>query len=581
MTQDTIGSTAPYLIEKDIGIPVNDGILLRANIYRPAQAGRFSAILAMGIYGKDVHFADAFAPQWGVLQQRYPDLFRVGSSGEHVCWEMADPDRWVPDDYALVNIDSRGSGKSPGFLDPFSPRETQDYYDVIEWTAQQPWCNGKVGLLGVSYLAIKQWQVAALQPPHLAAMIPWEGASDLYRDWSRHGGILSNSFIAGWWPRQVLSNQHGNGETHYRDRATGESTTGAPLSSELLRGNRAEHPDDVRNHPFDDAWYQERTPDLQRIVTPFLSAANWGGPGVHLRGNIEAFTGAAATEKWLSVHVGTHYESFYLHDYVAMQKQFFGYYLKGEDNGWERRSRVRLEIRSPDRIAIRYENEWPLAGTRWTKFYLDAATRTLATSPPATAAISYDALGEGVSFMLPPLVAPLEITGPVTLRLWMASSTVDADVFVVLRAFAPDGEEVIFTGAHEPTPVARGWLRASHRACDPLRSTPWRPFHAHMAAEQLSPGDIYPLDIEIWPTCLALPPGYRLALTLQGRDFLVSGAGRIQHDDPDDRDPTIFGGRHTIHTGGGHASYLLLPVIPDERSIEQGENGHGGQQDRR
>ena len=580
MTRSVTGSAPAFVIEKDVGISVNDGLVLRANVYRPAADGRFPAVMAMGIYGKDVHFADAFTPQWNVLEQRHPDLFRNGSSGQHAHWEMADPERWVPDGYALVNVDSRGSGKSPGFLDPFSPRETQDYYDAIEWAARRPWCNGKVGLLGVSYLAITQWQVAALQPPHLAAMIPWEGASDLYRDWSRHGGIFSNSFIAGWWPRQVLSNQHGNGETHYRDRDTGERTTGVALSPALLQGNRAEHPHDIRNHPLNDAWYRDRSPDLRRIVTPFLSAANWGGPGVHLRGNIEAFTGAAASEKWLSVHVGTHFESFYLDDYVAMQKRFFAHYLKDDDNGWDKEPPVRLEIRWPDRVVVRAENEWPLAGTRWTKLYLDAAGSALVLSPPAAGTVGYEALGDGVSFMMPPASSPLEITGPIALRLWMSSSTADADIFAVLRAFAPNGEEIIFTGAHEPTPVARGWLRASHRARDAARSTPWRPFHRHDVVEPLSPGEVYPLDIEIWPTSLVLPPRYRLALTLKGCDFLVAGAGRIQHNDPVDRDPSIFGGRHTIHAGGERASYLLLPIIPDDRDTEQGKT-NGKHQDRR
>lgn len=579
MTSEPGQSEATYVVEKDVGVPVNDGLVLRANIYRPAAHGRFPAIMSMGIYGKDIHFADGFAPQWNVLNQRHPDLFSQGSSGRYARWEIADPDRWVPDGYVLVNVDSRGSGKSPGFLDAFSPRETQDYYDAIEWAAQQPWCNGKIGLLGVSYLAIKQWQVAALQPPHLAAMIPWEGACDLYRDWSHHGGILSNSFLAAWWPRQVLPNQHGNGETHYRDRDTGERSTGDALSPTLLEGNRAPHLEDIRAHPLDDAWYRERSTDLARVLTPFLSAANWGGPGVHLRGNIEAFSGAAGAEKWLSVHVGTHFESFYLADYVAMQKRFFAYYLKDEDNGWDKQPPIRLEVRWPDHVVVRTETEWPLPNTRWTELYLDATATALAISPPAAGKVSYEALGEGVSFTMAPLSSPLEITGPILLRIWISSSTVDADLFVALRAFAPDGEEVVFTGAHEPTPVTRGWLRASHRACDARRSTPWRPFHKHDAVEPLAPGEVYLLDVEIWPTSLVLPPGYRLMLTVQGHDILTAGAGRIQHNDPSDRDPSIFGGRQTIYTGGARASHLLLPIIPNDHGVKQGTK-HGKRKDR-
>src|ERR1700722_11263278 len=157
------------IVEKDIVIPVNDGHKLLANLYRPDAGGRFPVLMSMGIYGKDIHFADGYKPQWEKLKILNRGLSRDGSSGRYLRWEKIDPERWVPDGYVVISVDSRGSGKSPGFLDPFSPRETQDYYDAIEWSAVQPWSTGKVGLIGISYLSIKQWQVAALQPPHLAA----------------------------------------------------------------------------------------------------------------------------------------------------------------------------------------------------------------------------------------------------------------------------------------------------------------------------------------------------------------------------------------------------------------------------
>ena len=256
------------IVEKDVPIPVNDGLVLRANLYRPDAPGKFPILMSMGIYGKDVHFADGYKLPWAKLQTLNPDIDRNGSSGKYLRWEKIDPERWVPDGYVVIAIDSRGSGQSPGYLDPFSPRETQDYYEAIEWSARQPWSTGKVGLLGISYLSIKQWQVAALQPPHLAAICPWEGGCDLYRDWSHHGGIFSDLFPTAWYPRQVLPNQHGNGATHHVDRDTGKPTTGPALSQALLDGNRANHPDDLLNHPLDDSWYRQRTPDLSRIEVP-------------------------------------------------------------------------------------------------------------------------------------------------------------------------------------------------------------------------------------------------------------------------------------------------------------------------
>jgi predicted acyl esterase len=590
------------VFEKDVAVPVGDGNVLRANVFRPDRDGRFPVVMAQGIYGKDVHFEDAFKPQWQKLLKLYPGLCQDGSTGRYLRWETVDPERWVPDGYVVVQVDARGSGKSPGYLDPYSPREIQDYYDAIQWAGAQAWSNGKVGLIGVSYYSITQWLVAALQPPHLKAIVPWEGACDHYRDWSRHGGVLSG-FAAAWWPRQVLVNQHGSGASPYRDRDTGERTTGDPLSDALLAGNRSDYPNDLLAHALDDAWHRQRTPDLSRVEVPVLSAGNWGGPGIHLRGNIEGFMRCASKDKWLSMHTGTHYESFYLPQYVAMQKRFFDRYLKDEDNGWDEEPRVQLSIRVPINAVSaptgtdysvasasglshnkvpspsggglgwgwfsgtenrRAEKEFPLARTVYTRLYLDAHDTSLGPdNAEVQSTLTCEALSDGVSFTTAPFEHDTEITGFVSLRLWVASSTADMDIFATLRAFDPQGTEVIFDGAHEPTPVTRGWLRASHRDLDAGLSTPERPYHSHRQSQKLSPGLMYRVDVELWPTSMVYPKGYRLALNVQGRDFQFEGIpGRIVHDDPTDRDPAEFGGTHTIATGGPRESYLVLPVIP-------------------
>lgn len=559
-----MSKSVPMIVEKDVLIPVNDGHQLRANVYRPEGESRFPILMSLGIYGKDVHFADAYKLQWEKLKTLNPGLVGDGSSGKYLRWEKIDPERWVPDGYAVISVDGRGSGQSPGYLDPFSPRETQDYHDVIEWAAVQAWSSGKVGLIGISYLAIKQWQVAALRPPHLAAICPWEGGCDLYRDWSHHGGIFSNVFPTAWWPRQVLPNQHGNGETHHRDRETGERTTGPAIDESLRAANRATHPDDLLTHPLDDSWYRQRSPRLDRIDVPLLSAGNWGGPGLHLRGNIEGFMRASSPSKWLEMHVGTHYESFYLPAYVARQKKFFARFLKDENNGWDNEPRVRLEIRSPDGARERSEHEWPLARTQWRKYHLDSARHALSLDPPATASrSSYRGLGDGVTFQTEAFDKPAEFTGPLMARLWVASSTTDLDLFLSLRMFAPDGSEVVFTGASDTEPVTRGWLRASHRKLDEAMSRPYRPYHAHDEIQKLEPGRAYPVDVEIWPTSIVVPKGYWLALTVQGRDYETPGvSGRILHDHEADRPRREFDGTNTILTGPDHESYLLLPFIP-------------------
>ena len=554
--------TPAMIVDWNVSIPMGDGAVLRANVYRPAGDGRYPIIMAQGIYGKDAHFGDAYKAQWAVLKKLQPDIDSNGSSGRFLRWENVDPERWVPHDYVVITSDGRGSGQSPGYLDPFSPRETQDFYDAIEWAAEQSWSNGNVGLLGISYFAIKQWQVAALRPPHLAAIVPWEGASDIYREWSHQGGIFGDGFPTAWMTRQVLVNQHGNTATPHRDRETGEPTTGAALPEAILEGNRAAHHEDLLRHPLDDAWYGARTPNFERIDVPLFSAGNWGGLGLHLRGNIEGFLRAGSRRKWLSIHIGTHFESFYAPEYIALQRKFFDHFLKGVDNAWEDEPKVRLAIRRPDGAETRFENEWPLARTEWTKLYLSGEAGLSTEQPARAGAVRYDADGPGFDFTTMPFEHESEFTGPVMARLWISSDTRDMDIFATLRAFDPDGIEVIFVGASEPVPVSRGWLRASHRRLDPDRSTFYRPYHSHTAIDKLDPGESYEVEVEIWPTSMVFPKDYRLTLTLQGRDFEFPGVpGRMLHAHPLDRPAEEFGGVNTILTGGVHASYLLMPHI--------------------
>jgi hypothetical protein len=156
--------------------------------------------MTSGPYGKGVKYQEHYKLMWDWLVEQHPDIL-AGSTRSFLAWETVDPEIWVPWGYAVIRVDSRGAARSPGYLDIFSPRETRDYYHAIEWAGTQPWSNSKVGLNGISYYAINQWHVAALQPPHLSAMVPWEGAADMYRDWYRHGGILSNKFMETWYPR--------------------------------------------------------------------------------------------------------------------------------------------------------------------------------------------------------------------------------------------------------------------------------------------------------------------------------------------------------------------------------------------
>lgn len=550
-------------IDTDVSIPMRDGLELRANVFRPLDDARRPVIVTMSPYGKDIHFQDFLPSGWDDLLRDVPSVSDGASSCRYMNFETPDPEHWVRAGYVIIRIDSRGSGKSPGYLDPWSLTETQDYYEAIEWAGTQPWSNGRVGALGISYYAINQWQVAALQPPHLAAIIPWEGFYDQYRDMSHHGGIFSNTFYP-LWLKNIYRNQHGN-RGGFRDRETGSPANGPAIPDDLLEGNRSDFAAEVAKHPFDDQWMRERTPDLSRVQAPLLSAGNWGGLGLHLRGNIEAFLGAASNEKWLTIHTGTHFQSFYEPQWVELQQRFCDRYLKGEKNGWDDTPPVQITIRRPDGESLRYENEWPLARTNWTRYYLSSRDESLLSEPPESGKTSYRAMSDGVGFSVT-FDDVTEITGPIAARLFVSSSTSDMDVFVTLRVFAPDGEEVTFYGANDPAaPLTQGWLRASHRSLDPSKSLPHRPWHKHEGAAPLEPDEIYPLDVEVWPTNFVFPAGYRLELRIQGKDFErsevirgMSGSGIFMHTDRSEE----FHGENTIYTGGQSASYLLLPVIP-------------------
>jgi predicted acyl esterase len=428
---------------------------------------------------------------------------------------------------------------------------------------------------------MNQWQTAALQPPHLAAMCAWEGASDYYRELCRHGGILSD-FFGGWYLRQVKSVQYGVGDRAEKNPNNGRSVAGdLNLSDEELAQRRAASDISIQNREWMDDDYRSRIPDLSRIKAPVLSAGNWGGVGLHPRGNFEGFLRAGSKDKWLEVHGDTHFSHFYSNYGLALQKKFFGYFLKGEQNGWDQTPRVQLNVRHPgEKFVWRGENEWPLKRTRWTKFYLNPEGMTLGESEPAAEGkLTYHTRSEGLSFSTGPLTQALEITGPIAAYLRLSSDTRDADVFVAIRVFDPQGTEVSFIGSNDPrTPVALGWLRASHRKTDPQKSLPYRPWHVHDENQPLQPGLAVDLAVEVWPTSIVIPSGYRLDFNLRGKDYQFDdqgvmlpfdtqrmyGVGPFSHENPVDRPPDVFHTQNHLHFDAGHRPYVLLPVIPEK-----------------
>jgi predicted acyl esterase len=566
-------------IDWDVPIVMDDGLVLRADVFRPLGEGKYPVLLSYGCYGKGLHFEDGYPSAWQILIEQRPEVLQ-GSSGKYQNWETVDPEKWVPNGYVCVRVDSRGAGRSPGVINCNSEREDRDLYGCIEWAGIQPWSNERVGLAGISYYSVNQWRVAAMQPPHLKAILTWEGYSDPYREVRRHGGIVC-SWAKTWLEIQVKPIQYGRGTRGPKSRVTGELVCGPETLNEAeLAKNRLDIYPHVLEHAFDDDYYRHRRADLSKIKVPLLSCGNWGGQGCHLRGNIEGFLGAASKQKWLELHGAPHWVEFYSDYGVAIQRRFYDRFLKGDDNGWDRTPQVMLNVRYPDKLVPRAENEWPLARTQWTQFFLDPSTMELVPeAPQQNGQLTYDALGPGLTFQSAPMQAETEVTGPSALKLWLSSETRDADVFAVLHVFDPNGNELHFYGAFDPkTSVSKGWLRASHRKLDAGKSTPWRPYHSHNEKWPLSPAETVELDIEIWPTSVVVPKGWRLGLTVLGRDYdhgldvaglsniksPMRGSGPFLHADEQDRPAEIFGKTYTLHFGPDKPAHLLLPIIPEK-----------------
>jgi predicted acyl esterase len=545
------------IVEKDVKIPLRDGGYLYADIFRPdTLAEKFPAIANITVYNKD----KLWIPPSDLEEEANP----------YMNWEAANPMWWVPRGYACVRIDSRGTGKSPGRCEPSSYQESLDFYDCIEWLAKQEWCSGNLGTLGISYHAACQWRLANLNPPSLKAIIPWEGRADQYRDQAYHGGIFSMGFLGNW------INQH--------------------MARHLLGRTRKYNPDSFSpdmlwqylSHDLDSEWWRMCSARWGQIKVPVYTVGNWGGWGLHLRGNTEAYLCAASTHKKLRIHTGDHFRPFHSNEGKVDQLRFFDYWLKGVQNGIMDEPPIKLEIRtggSKKPYAFRFENEWPLARTQWTKMYFSiekerspdeshAEGRLVPDQIAVTHKISYSGSNpnkagigsgssapgigrSGVSFVTEPMVKDTEITGPLMANLWVSSTAEDMDVMVTLRNIDPEGKEVFELGQQgQPVVLTKGWLRASHRKLDPNKSLPYRPYHTHNERLWLEPNVPVECQIEIISTCIVLKKGHQLRVDIHAQDS--AGSGNFTHFHADYNEEAV----HTFHSGGTMNSYILLPIIP-------------------
>ncbi len=565
-------------IDWDVPITMDDGLVLRADVFRPVAKGKYPVLLSYGPYGKWLHFEDGYKTAWSRMVDQHPDVV-AGSTNKYQSWEVCDPEKWVPDGYVCVRVDSRGCGRSPGHVEHWSPREAQDFAACIEWAGTQKWSNGKVGLSGISYYAMNQWQVAALQPKHLAALCIWEGAADFYRDLSHHGGIYC-TFAQNWYDMQVRTVQYGLGPRGYRSRMNGDWVSGPDvLTSEEMGGNRFDLGTTYFAHALYDDYWKAMMPDFQKIKVPLLSTANWGGQGLHPRGNFEGLRsrGFAAT------------------------------------SGWRRTASSTGPTTTPTTACRFRRNSSPIssrarrtAGTRSRRSGCRCATSTSSSSatrtsgrsrapsgpsitstrttvwrprPKARGKLTFDALGDGLTFLTAPLEKETEITGPIAARLAISSSTSDADLFLIVRVLSPEHEGDRVPGRARSAHADRAGLAArlapqARRQAQPSLSALSHPRReaAAQAGRGLRrstsrsgrPASSCRRAIASRSRCAArdyvYPGGSGGRLSNMKNEF--TGCGPFLHDDPRDRPVAIYGGKTTIHFGKKHENWVMLPVIP-------------------
>ncbi|UXA05655.1 CocE/NonD family hydrolase [Mycobacterium sp. SMC-2] len=516
-------------VERDVAAPTRDGTVLRINVFRRAGTGPRPVILSIHPYGKDnlpKRRAGrwTFSVQYRVLRQPRPVTFSALTG-----WEAPDPAWWTAQGFTVVNADSRGCGHSGGTGNLLSRREAEDTYDLVQWLAGQPWCDGRVVMLGVSYLAISQYAVAALQPPALRAICPWEGFTDAYRDLTFPGGVRETGFTKMW-------------------------------SRNLRRASRQTY--DLERmqdgHPLRDDFWRSVAPDLPAIQIPMLICGSFSDNNLHSRGSMRAFTHTGSAHARLYTHRGGKWATFYSEAALAEQLTFFRAVLDGVPGS---RS-VRLEVREDrDTIAaVREEADWPLPRTRWRPIYLARAGVLTPGRPAEAGSIAFETLSRAAVFSWT-VPADIELTGPMAARLWVAlDGCDDANLFVGVEKWR-DGRFVAFEGSYGygRDRVTTGWQRVSLRALDPELSRPWEPVPSCAEPQPVPAGEVVAVDVALGPSATLFRAGEQLRLVVAGRWLCPRNPLIGQMPAAYARSPR---GRVTLHWGPRYDAHLLIPEVP-------------------
>ncbi|GIZ45817.1 hypothetical protein CKM354_000896800 [Cercospora kikuchii] len=547
--------------EKDVRIPLRDGVELLADVFRPVTSDEtpVPAIMPWSPYGKTgsgMQQLDMFPWRVGVPRNATSGLEK---------WEAPDPAEWVARGYAIVNIDARGSFKSGGDFFVYGTQEGRDGYDSIEWIAKQPWCNSKVAMAGNSWLGTTQWFIAAEQPPHLACMAPWEGLGDYYRESICRGGIPDHAF----W--DVLM-----------------AWTCGPNRREDVAAM-------VDQYPLWNDYWEDKKPKLREIAVPMYATASYS-TGLHTEGSLRGFQLASSTEKWLRWTTTQEWHDIYQKENIDDLQRFFDKYMKGIDNGWEKTPRIRQSMLGHNRPSVvnRPATEYPPSDFRYETLYLDAATGTLTgaqVSEEANSGYQADSSTDEGCFFTHTFHEYTELCGISKVKLFMSTDDHnDMDVYVVLRKLDKHGTALWHQNipmkdlppGTNPSDIPNenvwryigpsGRLRASHREIIqeglPNLSTseyndlmgPAYVYHPHTSEQKLAKGEIVELEISLWPGGIVFDAGESMGLEVKGRHPILP-----EFEGLEKKIVNFNVGRHKLHTGGKFDSQLLVSLRRGER----------------
>jgi predicted acyl esterase len=547
------------LCEYDVKIPMSEGFFVTANIFRSKKAAengeKVPVVMCAHPYNNNLTPALKTTPLGGPPQQ-YRLIPQAGGKpvfSKLTSWESPDPNFWIPAGYAVVNMNLPGYASSEGSPSAFSEHQAKCYYEAIEWVAQQPWCTGKVGLNGVSFLAITQWHVAACQvyggpPPSLCCISPWEGLTDVYRDIFCFGGLPESGFPTFWWHTEVKPVINGTEEDFVKSEGC------LPL-------------DYLKNHPFYDDYWKAKAAKLEEITVPMLICASFSDHGLHTMGSFRAFEKAKSKHKWVYTHRTGKWVAYYSPEVQNMTKDFMVCFLKDDtSSGFLDTPPVRLEVRSSlnEIHEVRNESEWPIAHTQYTKLYLSERPQSLLLELPGKPEETIYSAKQGKALFNFKFNEDTELSGYMKLRVWVEARPErtgdafpdDMAMFIAVNKLDRDGDSVHFNGSvgNKRDMVTRGYCKVSRRELHTDESTEWHPVLKGTSEQKLKAGEVVPVDIELYPSSTFFSVGETLQLIIASDEIIPSPPYKKSVD--------CNHGMHVLHSGDDFDSYLLVPVVP-------------------